>query len=226
MNKFKKFISEKRDVVLFIGILIITFATVITIATLASRNNKPVSSIPDTPSDTPDNPDNPNTTPDNPDDSQTFKFSLPLNGEYIITREFFDLNNEETMTSAVITNGLKFSESHGLSFAKSDNSEFEVLAIYPGTVIEVIGDSESLDGYTVVLSHEDGFKSTYKSLKSVSVKVGDNLKLGDVIGVSGTSVSDPSANVHVHLEIQYNNSYVNPKSVFGYEASELAETVK
>ena len=58
------------------------------------------------------------------------------------------------------------------------------------------------------------------------VNVGDKIESNVKIGVSGTSLNDLEAGIHVHLEILSNGKHINPKDAIGKEISELASVVK
>lgn len=63
-------------------------------------------------------------------------------------------------------------------------------------------------GGSVVIDHGAGIYSQYYHLSKMNVKVGDIVKKGDIIGLSGDSgrVSGP----HLHFGIIVNNNQVNP----------------
>lgn len=222
-DKIKRFFIDKKELLVFIAVVVVVFATVITIASLA-LNDTPVSS--DDPIVNPDdNKDKPTINPNNPNDNPTqeqpkVKFAVPVQGEYEVVRIFFDSSLSDTeLEAAVIYTGSYFVESKGVSYAKSDNSVFDVCSIYDGKVTSV--EEDELDGVCVTIQHADDVISIYSSLSDVSVKVNDTIKVGQVIGKASTSLMDVEAGVHMHLVVKVNNSYVNPTTVFGKELSEV-----
>ncbi|MCM1130473.1 MAG: M23 family metallopeptidase [Roseburia sp.] len=225
-DKIKRFFIDKKELLVFIAVVVVVFATVITIATLA-LNDTPVSN--DDPIQKPGNDDTPTITPGNDDDKKPdtptleqpkVKFAVPVQGECEVVRIFFDLAlSDEELDAAVITTGGYFIESKGISYAKSDNSVFDVCSIYDGKVTSV--EEDELDGVCVTIKHAADVVSIYSSLSNVSVKVNDTVKVGQVIGKASTSLADVEAGVHVHLEVKVNNAYVNPTTVFGKELSEV-----
>ena len=223
MNNFKNFLKEKKDLLVFMGVLVLTFIGVIAIASFATKDNTDEAggNIDDnkTPIVTP----TPDPTPEVPN---IVTFSLPISGEYVITRQFFDLENTETMAMAVKTNGTIFVESRGISYSKEDNAVFNVYSVYPGEVKEVSDGSESLEGFTVTIEHDNGVVSKYSSLSKVNVKVGDTVTGNQQIGVAGTTVYDLEAGIHVHLELLQDGINLNPIDAIGKQTSELASVVK
>ena len=222
-NNFKNFLKEKKDLLIFLGVLILTFVSVITIATIAVDNNDKEAGggnviIP--PDDNDDNEPQPQPQPEP-------KFQLPIRDNYVISREFFDLTADPSvLTNAVMNNGSQFVESRGISFKREDNKVFDVYNVFPGEVISVSGDTESLEGFTIKIKHDNDLVSTYSSLSSVNVAIGDILEESVKIGVSGTTVNDIEAGIHVHLTLLQNDEYINPKNAIGKEISELASVVK
>ncbi|MDE7106045.1 MAG: M23 family metallopeptidase [Anaeroplasmataceae bacterium] len=225
-DKIKRFFIDKKELLVFIAVVVVVFATVITIASLA-LNDTPVSN--DNPVVNPGEDDKPTVNPGNdnkdPNDNPVVqqpkvKFAVPVQGECEVVRIFFDLAlSDEELEAAIITAGGYFIESKGISYAKSDNSVFDVCSIYDGKVTSV--EEDELDGVCVTIEHSNSVVSKYSSLSNVNVKVNDTVKVGQVIGKASTSLADVEAGVHVHLEVTVNNEYVNPTTVFGKELSEV-----
>lgn len=63
-------------------------------------------------------------------------------------------------------------------------------------------------GYVVYLNHDDGRQTRYGHLSKVLVKVGQSVKQGDRIALSGNT--GVSTGPHVHFEILINGKQVNP----------------
>ena len=216
-DKIKRFLIDKKELLMFIAVVLVVFATVITIATLALKET-PVEQSTIGDEQTPPVID-PTDEPNEP--VVTIKtFALPINGEHEVVRTFFDANlPDEQLASAIISNGSYMIESKGMSYSKPDNSVFDVTAIYEGVVTEVIDDE--LYGVSVTIKHSDEVVSIYSSLSDVTVHVNDTISQGEVIGKASTSVEDIDAGVHVHLEILVNGNYVNPSMVYGKELTDI-----
>ena len=63
-------------------------------------------------------------------------------------------------------------------------------------------------GYVVYINHSDGRQTRYGHLSKVLVKVGDSVKQGQKIALSGNT--GRSTGPHIHFEILINGSQVNP----------------
>ena len=85
---------------------------------------------------------------------------------------------------------------------------FDVVAVLDGSVTDVKED-ETL-GKVVEIKHENGYISIYQSLSEVSVKKGDMVTQGQVIGKSGTNELDKDMGNHLHFELYVNGTVVNP----------------
>ncbi len=71
---------------------------------------------------------------------------------------------------------------------------------------------DDLYGTTVVIDHGMGIKSTYSNLADTpTVKEGDSVKAGDVIGsVGSTAICEISQGSHIHVAMSKDGKSVNP----------------
>ncbi|WP_080832344.1 M23 family metallopeptidase [Cohnella massiliensis] len=83
-----------------------------------------------------------------------------------------------------------------------------IMAADNGT-IEFVG-TKSGYGNTIIINHNNGFKTLYGHLKSFSVKEGQVVSKGDSIGVMGNT--GRSTGTHLHFEIHLNGVIRNPTS--------------
>ena len=81
-----------------------------------------------------------------------------------------------------------------------------IYATRSGTVVAATYNSSS--GNYVTINHGDGYKSIYMHMTRDTVKVGQYVKQGQVIGYCGSTGA--STGPHLHFGISYNGSYVNP----------------
>lgn len=216
-ENIKRFFYEKKEIFIFVGVVVLVFGTVLGISLLA-RGNKDIDVV---------NTNTTNTTNTTESTTQTTteppviyeKMILPIDGDYEIVRYFFNVDDPSTLASSVKVAPNFYQESKGVSYAKKDDKAFDCLAIYSGEVTDVTEDA--LDGKIVVIKHDNGVFSKYSSLSEVSVNIGDFVEAKSKIGVAGNSLADTDAGVHVHLEITKDNSYVNPMTAYNKELTEL-----
>ena len=69
-------------------------------------------------------------------------------------------------------------------------------------------------GNTVVIDHQNGFKSSYSHLKSIRTRKGANVTKGDVIGYIGDTGN--TSGPHLHYSVTKNNIPQDPESIFTY----------
>ncbi|MDQ0482088.1 M23 family metallopeptidase [Guptibacillus hwajinpoensis] len=63
-------------------------------------------------------------------------------------------------------------------------------------------------GNQITISHNNGLRTTYSHLASMSVSTGDTVQKGDKIGVMGTTGN--STGIHLHFEVYKNGKLQNP----------------
>ena len=134
-------------------------------------------------------------------------FDLPV-ANATITKDYSDSELQYNET-------LKQWEAHkAIDFSAKDGSP--VVAVYAGTVLEV--GNNYLGGYYVVIQHDAGLKTIYKSLaKQLKVKKGDVVQKGTVLGnISNTAASETNQNAHLHFEVTLNDKPVNPNNYFNF----------
>ena len=87
-----------------------------------------------------------------------------------------------------------------------------VFASGSGKVI-FAGNSGDL-GNTVVIDHQNGYKSSYSHLKTIRTRKGANVTKGDVIGYIGDTGN--TSGPHLHYSISKDNIPQDPETVFTY----------
>lgn len=93
---------------------------------------------------------------------------------------------------------------YGVDLAAGMNTE--IYATKSGTITgATYGEA---NGYYVTINHGDGYSSIYAHMTNYVVSVGDSVKQGQLIGYVGTT--GWSTGPHLHFEILYNGSNVNP----------------
>ena len=80
----------------------------------------------------------------------------------------------------------------------------------PGKVISV--DTKPDLGKTIVIDHGNNTKTLYGHLNKITVKVGQNIKRGQTIGVVG--MTGNTTGPHLHYEVIINNETQNPEDFF------------
>lgn len=99
--------------------------------------------------------------------------------------------------------------------------QFDITSSLSGTVTNVTDDT--LLGKTVEIRNSTELIMVYQSLGEVSVKKGDVISQGQVIGKSGTCKLNNEVKNGLHFEIYKNGKVINPESIYGTQVKELSE---
>ena len=100
----------------------------------------------------------------------------------------------------------------GVDYTVAEGSS--VFATADGVVKE-ISDKNSTLGKTIVIDHQNGYKTSYSHLLSTLVRRGQKVHRGDVIALTGNS--GLSLAPHLHYEVRYNDLRVDPIHYFFME---------
>ncbi len=151
---------------------------------------------------------------------QENKIIRPYSSENVTVYKSFydkDASEEEQQNSLVFHEGI-YMQNSGVDY-KSDET-FEVLSVMSGTVVNVTEDT--LLGKTIEIRHSNELVSTYQSLGEVSVKKGDTITQGQVIGKSGSCQLYSDVANGLHFEIYQNGSVINPEKSYDKNIKDLA----
>ena len=212
MKRFGGFL--KRNAFYFLIVLCIaSVATVIALAVTRNNvtqdqtiagNDQPVVNpdVDDPPADENNDPDD--NKPEPP--AKQLTFNMPCNGT---------VKNGYAYDEVVYSSTFEQWESHvGVDFV---GDELSVYAAADGTVDEVGYDE--LQGNYIVISHDDGYKTIYKSLDDgVTLKKGDKVTQGQLIGMmSATQGEESLEGAHLHFEMTKDGESINPLDVLVLE---------
>ncbi len=114
-----------------------------------------------------------------------------------------DAANQE---KSIIFHDNTYMQNSGVDFVSSNT--FDVVAVLNGEVTNV-KDDETL-GKIVEIKHDNDYITIYQSLSEVTVKKGDTISQGQVIGKSGTNELDKEIGNHLHFEFYANGQIVDP----------------
>jgi len=81
----------------------------------------------------------------------------------------------------------------------------------PGGGIIEFADRKGGLGKTIIINHGFGYKTLFGHLNKFKVKKGQNVKRGDLIGLTGSSGS-LSTGPHLHYEVKHNGIALNPRN--------------
>ncbi len=151
------------------------------------------------------------------------EITKPYQGTPKLQRYFYEKEDPiEMRTKAIIkvpgTNS-KYIKSAGSDYAYDDGKEFNVVASLSGTIKEKLNDS--MFGEVLVIEHKSGVELYYASLANVKVNKGDEVKQGEVIATSGTSLYTQDLKNGLHFEVIKDGKHLNPEKVYSTAVKEI-----
>ena len=95
--------------------------------------------------------------------------------------------------------------------------KFDAIATMDGTIKNIKEDA--ILGIVVEVLNSDKVTTIYYSLSELNLAVGDSIKQGDVIGISGTNKIDSSSNNMILFEVYIDGNLVNPEEYYNMQLS-------
>lgn len=131
------------------------------------------------------------------------KFTMPTQGE--ILKDF----NDKTLQYSKTYNDMRLHT--GVDIACKTGTPINSMS--DGTVVSV-EDNPQL-GKTVTIDHYNGIVIKYSAIDKITIKAGDTVKMGDMLGVSATVPSECEDKPHIHIELYKDNVAVSPLEAVG-----------
>lgn len=134
--------------------------------------------------------------------------------ETMVKMGFFDEEaTKEEQEAALVRYENSFNPHTGIDLVEKEGKSFDVIAALDGKVLKVANDP--LVGNLVEIEHADNIVTVYQSLENVTVKSGDEVSKGQVIGKAGRNVFEQDAGTHLHFEVRVDGKSVNPEKYLG-----------
>lgn len=151
--------------------------------------------------------------------TQEEKLITPYKVNAQIKTYYYDINdNSATREKALIYYNGSYTPSKGIDYFYNNNN-FEVIASFSGKVMDKKVDP--LYGVSVYIKNDNGLVAIYSSLSDVNIKVGDNIKQGDVIAKAGSNTISSSLGNHLNFSLMKNDKYINPMSNFSKNIKDI-----
>ena len=126
--------------------------------------------------------------------------------------------DSKAQEDSILYYGDTYMQNSGIDY--SCDSEFDVVSILDGTVVEVVDDE--IMGKTIKIKHNNDLISVYQSMGSIDLKANDPVSQGTIIGRSGKSNINKDSNNNLHFELYYKGDIVNPDDYYGKTLGELS----
>lgn len=141
-----------------------------------------------------------------------------VNESVKVVKNYYDYQADNaSQEESILYYGDTYMQNSGIDYAS--DAEFEVVSILDGVITEIVDDE--IMGKTVKIKHSNDLVSVYQSMGTVDFKVNDNIGQGAIIGVSGENNISRDLGNHLHFELYYKGSVVNPDDYYGKLTSEL-----
>ena len=146
--------------------------------------------------------------------------AYPYPSNATIVTYYFDLEDDlETQAKSIVFYEGKYYSSKGIDVTLN-NQDFAVTAAVSGVVKSKTNDPTY--GLTVTIECVNNTIFSYSSLSTSSLKVGDRIKKGELVGYAGECAYGTSLkSKHLHFEVFYKNYNINPLDVFNKEIGDI-----
>lgn len=160
-----------------------------------------------------------NDTPVISADSKTVMITRPyIDTDVKIGKNFYNYKaDEETQNNSIVNYENTYIQNSGVDYVKKD--AFQVISILDGTVVSV--NSNELLGNTIEIQHDKNLISVYQSLSTLTVKEGDTVVQGQIIGKSGGCKLNNDLGNHLHFELFKEGQVVNPEEYYNKNIKDL-----
>ena len=99
----------------------------------------------------------------------------------------------------------------------SSDKEFNVVSTLDGKISSIKEDK--ILGNIIEIEHINGIVTIYQSVKNVNVNIGDTVKQGDIIALSGPNKLENEKENCLHFEVYQNGNLINPENFYTLELS-------
>ena len=141
-----------------------------------------------------------------------------LDSSVSIGKTFYDYEGSaEEQEKSIIYYEDTYMQNSGVDY--TSKNVFDVVSILDGTVISV--EENDILGTTVEVRHTNNLISVYQGLSDVIVEENMQIIQGQIIAKSGTSNINKDLGNHLHFELYYKGSVVNPTDYYDKLVSEL-----
>lgn len=140
------------------------------------------------------------------------------NKDIKVGKKFYDYKaKEKDQRNSIIYYENTYMQNSGIDYTA--DKKFDVLASLKGEVVNV--ENSELLGYIVEIKHDNNVVTSYQSLSTTSLKKGDQVTRGQIIGQSGKSKINSDLGNHLHFEMFKNGQVVNPENYYDKTIKEI-----
>lgn len=131
---------------------------------------------------------------------------------------FYDREADDaTQQKSLIYYENTYMQNTGILYAADET--FDIVAVLDGTVKEVKNDN--ILGNVIEIEHTNNLRTVYYSLSEVTLKVGDTVTQGQIIGLSGQSKLETGKANNLLFEVYQDGNLLNPEKFYEMDLKEL-----
>ena len=135
-----------------------------------------------------------------------------------VSKSYYNKDDDEaTQQNSLVYYEQTYLQNSGILYAA--NEAFDVVSVYDGTVTNVSEDE--ILGNVVEITHNTNLKTVYYSLGEITVKKGDALTAGTIIGKSGDNLLDDETENCLLFEVYYNGNTIDPEEFYTMNINDL-----
>lgn len=137
-----------------------------------------------------------------------------------IGRYFYDFEAEaKNQENAIIFYENTYMQNSGVDYIGEE--AFEVVSVLDGKVVSV--ETDEVLGNIVKIEHEKEFVTVYQGIEKSTLKVGDAVTQGQVIGSSGTSKVNSNYKTSLHFEVYHKGTLMDPENFYSINLNDLKD---
>lgn len=142
----------------------------------------------------------------------TNKTVIPYKHEKVtIQTDYYSKSDEaEIQEKSLIFYNNTYIQSTGIHYTSEE--EFIIYAAYDGTVENITQDE--ILGTVLEIKHNEDYTTYYYSIESLEVKVGDIVKTGQTIAMSGKSILENTTDNNLIFEVYYKANAIDPTDFY------------
>lgn len=147
-------------------------------------------------------------------ETMKFPFDEAMYDRMTILQDFYDIEaTDETQENSLLVFNQTYETNSGVTIA-IEGEPFEVKAALSGTVKEV--NADKFLGDEIVLEHENGLLTRYRSVVEIQVKQGDLVQQGQALATAAENDFNATAGVHLQFEVYAEGQAVNPRDYLAF----------
>ena len=135
-----------------------------------------------------------------------------------VGRYFYDFEDEaKNQENAIVYYENTYMQNSGVDYISE--TVFDVVSVLDGKVISV--ETDDVLGNIVKIEHDKEIVSVYQGIDKVTLKVGDSVTQGQIIGTSGTSTINSNYTTSLHFEVYYKGTLMDPENLYTRNLKDL-----